>query len=179
VQVGTSSNSTVSSGTDYAFTSHLLRSAPLGSAVSHWGSSELPVQRFEGVLASPDVAAEASSDRSLQVVQHLVVSRDPWVPIEVRKDDSDDVVETSCLPLHGVISWIRSNRAAAEILSDELEDLVISVLADRGTWPHFPSDPDLGSRADRDGEASFTIEIAGDVRRDVDRIARARVLRRP
>jgi hypothetical protein len=51
-------------------------------------------------------------------------------------------------------------------------------LADRYARPYFPADPDSGSWADRNGEASFSVEVARDIRLDINLGARARVLRR-
>jgi hypothetical protein len=97
----------------------------------------------------------------------------------MREHAIHDVVEPACFPLEGVISRIWSDCPATEVDGHELQDLIsVSILADRNARSHFPSDPDFGSRSDRDGEASFSVEVTGDVRRDVDRVARARVLRR-
>ena len=79
----------------------------------------------------------------------------------MREDAVHDVVKSASLPFQGLVSWIRSNRPAAEIAGYELEDLVaVSILADRNTWPYFPSNPNSRAGADCDREASFTVEIA-------------------
>ncbi len=97
----------------------------------------------------------------------------------MRKHPSGDVAEPACLPLDRVVTSIGSDRATSEVLGYELDHLSsVSVLADRDAGSHLPTDPDAGSRADRNREASFSIEIARDIRPDVDQGARARVLRR-
>ena len=97
----------------------------------------------------------------------------------MRKHELGYVAESPRLPFDGLVASVRSDRPAAEVLGHEFDHLApVGILADRDAWSHLPPDPDFGPRADRNGEASFTVEIAGDVRLDVVFGARARVLRR-
>ena len=98
---------------------------------------------------------------------------------EVWKYPAGDVAQPSRFPLDRVVASVRPDRTASEVFGHQLDHLAtISVLADRYAWPYFPADPDSRSWADRNGEASLSVEVARNVRLDVDLGARARVLRR-
>jgi hypothetical protein len=98
-------------------------------------------------------------------------SGDQWIPIEVRENLVDDVDQASCFPLQGLVSRVRSDRSASEVFGHKIEDFpAVSILTDRNTGSNLPPHPDSGSRTYCDGKASFTVEIAGNVRLDVDRV---------
>ena len=42
----------------------------------------------------------------------------------------------------------------------------VSVLTHREAWPHLPPDLELGSRRDGNHEATFSVDVSGDVGRE-------------
>jgi hypothetical protein len=86
---------------------------------------------------------------------------------EVRNDPLEDVIEPACFPLHRSIAAIRPDAPAPEIRRDRVNDFgPISILADREAWPHLPAHRELGSRRDGHGEATFSVDITGDIGRE-------------
>src|SRR3954453_16972237 len=58
-----------------------------------------------------------------------------------RKDPINDREETANLPLHRLVTAIRTDRAAAEVRLQHRQDLrSVPVLADREAWPDLPAD---------------------------------------
>ena len=109
----------------------------------------------------------------------MLLLRQKRVIEEVRQDELCDVAQSPGFPLDRPIASVRADGAAPKELGYELHHLSpVSVLADGDAWSHLPPDFDARPWADRNGEASFTVEVAGDVRLDVNLDARARVLRR-
>lgn len=105
----------------------------------------------------------APADRFEQINVSLLV-REKRVDEEVGQDDLSNVAQTPRFPLDRLIASVRSDRPASEMLGHELDHLAsVSVLADGDARSHLPPDPDSRARANRHGEASFTIEVAGDV----------------
>ena len=100
----------------------------------------------------------ASSSTSLLLV------RQEWVIEEVGQDDLCDVAQPSRFPLDRSIASVRADGTASKVLGHEFHHLSpVSVLADGDAWSYLPPDFDAGSWADRNGEASFTVEVTGDV----------------
>ena len=89
------------------------------------------------------------------------------VPLEVRNDASEDVLETPRLPLEGLVASVRPDASAAEVRLDRMKHLgPISVLTDREARPHLPAHEQRGSRSDGNGEAAFSVDVPGDVDRE-------------
>ena len=59
------------------------------------------------------------------------LSRQQWVPLEVRDHATEDVLEPTCLPLDGLVTAIRPDASAPEVRLNQLKHLgPVSVLAD-------------------------------------------------
>src|SRR5581483_6227838 len=98
----------------------------------------------------------------------------------MRKDPIDDRTETAGLPLQRLVAAIRSDRPAVEVGLQAGQHLCpVTVLADRQTWPDLPPNAERQTGCERNVEASFSVDIPGDVRRQVHSLLRARVLHRP
>ncbi len=77
------------------------------------------------------------------------------------------VLEPARLPLQRPVAPIRPDASASEQLLDRVQHLgAVSVLADGETGSHLPSHPELRPGRDGDGEAPFSVDVAGDVRRE-------------
>jgi hypothetical protein len=103
------------------------------------------------------------------------------IALEVRDNSIEEEREASHLPLHRAIAAIRPERAAAEVPLDVQQDLAaVAVLADRQTRSDLPADPKGRTWRDRDREAALTVDVSGDVRREIRLTSRsrARVLHR-
>ena len=99
---------------------------------------------------------------------------------EVRKDPIEDREETANLPLQRLVTAIRPDRATAKMMLQHRQDLrSVTVLADREAWSDLPADQQGRAGRQRDVEATFSVNVPGDVRRQVDSLLRARVLHRP
>ena len=80
---------------------------------------------------------------------------------------TDDVVEATRFPLQRLVAPIRPDASASKVRLKLVKHLgPISVLADGEARPHLPTCPQLAPRRDRDGEAPFSVGVAGDVRRE-------------
>ena len=89
------------------------------------------------------------------------------IPLEVGKNALEEIFESPRFPLERLVAAIRADTHAREVRLNELQDLgSISVLADREARPHFPSHEQLRSRRDGNGEASLSVDVAGDVCRE-------------
>jgi hypothetical protein len=67
--------------------------------------------------------------------------------VEMRDYSFAEEWEASYLPLHGLVASIRPDRAAAEVFLDGQEHLVaVTVLADRETRSHLPTDSESRAR---------------------------------
>jgi hypothetical protein len=65
----------------------------------------------------------------------------------MRDYSSDEEREASYLPLHGLVTAVRPDGAAAEVILDSQEHLIaVAVLADRETRPHLPADSESRAR---------------------------------
>jgi hypothetical protein len=90
------------------------------------------------------------------------------VPLEVRDDALEDVLEAPRLPLQGLVAPIGSDASASEVRLDRMKHLgAISVLADGEAWPHLPSDTQRSAWGDGNGEAAFAVGVSGEVHREV------------
>jgi len=106
----------------------------------------------------------ADGDETIEVE---TLSRQQRVPLEVRDHALEDVLEATRLPLEGLVTAVRSDASAPEVRLDRMKHLgAISVLADGQRRPHLPSQEQLRSRRDRNGEAAFAVDVSGDVRRE-------------
>jgi hypothetical protein len=135
-------------------------------------------------LVEPAHAAVLPSSHRLtdegEELEVLLLARQKRVTTEVRKDPIEDREETANLPLQRLVASIRMDRAAAEELLQQSQDLCpIAVLADREAWPDLPADQQCRSGRKRNVEATFSVDVPGDVRRQVHSLLRARVLHRP
>ena len=71
------------------------------------------------------------------------------------------------VPLEGLVAAIGPDASASEVGLQRVQHLgSISVLADREAWPHLPTRSQLPARRDGDGEASLSVDVAGDVCRE-------------
>ena len=79
----------------------------------------------------------------------------------------EDVLEATRLPLEGLVASIRPDASAAEVRLDRMKHLgAITVLTDGEAWPHLPPDEQRCPGRDRNGEASFSVDVTGDIRRE-------------
>jgi hypothetical protein len=102
-----------------------------------------------------------------EALKIMALSGEQRIADEVRDNPLEDVLEPTRLPLHRSIAAIRADASAPEVRRDRVNDLgSVSVLADREAWPHLPSDRELGSRRDGNGEATFSVDVPGDVGRE-------------
>src|SRR5262249_32709703 len=86
---------------------------------------------------------------------------------EVRDHALEDVLEATRLPLQRPVAAVRPDAPAPEMGPQRVQHLgSISVLADGEARPHLPSDPELRTPRDGDGEAAFAGDVSGDVRRE-------------
>ncbi len=73
--------------------------------------------------------------------------RHQWVPLEVRDDVREDVLESSCLPLHGLVAAVRTDASAPEERLDRMKHLgAISILANGEARPHLPTHEQFPAR---------------------------------
>src|SRR3972149_10544520 len=94
-----------------------------------------------------------------------LLPREQRVPLEVRNHTLEEILEPSRLPLQGSIAAIGSGGSAPEVRLDRIKHLgAISILAYGEALPHLPADEQFRSRTDGDGEASLSVNIAGDIR---------------
>jgi hypothetical protein len=107
----------------------------------------------------------------------VTLSRLKRIADEVWDDAPEEILEPSGFPLHRSIAAIGTNASASEVRGDRVNDFgPVSVLADREAWPHFPSRGELRSRRDGNCEATFSVDVAGDVgREELATVARAGV----
>ena len=95
------------------------------------------------------------------------LSRKQRIPLKVRDHAREDVLESTRLPLKGLVAPIGPDASASEMRLNQLKHLgPVSVLADREAWPHLPSDDELRSRKDGNGEATLSVDVTGDVGRE-------------
>ena len=125
----------------------------------------------------------ASSHALADVRERLEVfplAREQWVRLKVRYHCGIEEWKASHLPLHRLVAAIGPECAAPEVLLDLQQHLdAVAVLADRETRTDLPADPKCGSWRDRYREATLTVDVSGDIRREIDRArSRARVLLR-
>ena len=108
-------------------------------------------------------------------------AREQRVRLKVRNHRGIEEWKASHLPLHRLVAAIRPECATPEVPLDLQQHLdAVAVLADRDTWTDLPSDPKFGSWGDRYRKATLTVDVSGDIRREIDRArSRARVLLRP
>ena len=111
----------------------------------------------------------------------LPFAGEQWVRLKVRNHCGIQEWQASYLPLHRLVAAIRPECAAPEVPLDLQQHLdAIAVLADRETRTDLPADPKFGSWRDRYREATLTVDVSRDIRREIDRArSRARVLLRP
>src|SRR3954471_15494177 len=85
---------------------------------------------------------------------------------EVRDDPLDDLVELARLPFQRLVTAVRPDASASEVVLQRVEHFgAIPVLTDGEARPHLPTDRECCARCDRDGEAAFAVGITRDVRR--------------
>jgi hypothetical protein len=88
------------------------------------------------VLASRHRLTDVSEE-----LEVLLFAGQKRVSPKVRKDPIEDRLETACLPLQRLVAAIRSDRAAAEVMLQQCQNLCpITVLAHGQTWSDFPTD---------------------------------------
>ena len=108
-----------------------------------------------------------SCGRPMRTDRSRIVSLTEVGTLEMRDHTLEDVLETARLPLEGLVASIRPDASAAEIRLDRMKHLgAITVLTDGEAWPHLPPDEQRCSGRDRNGEASFSVDITGDIRRE-------------
>ena len=112
-----------------------------------------------------------------KTLEVATLTRQQRIVDEMRNYPVEDVLEPACLPLHRLIAPVGTDASASEIRGDRVNDLgSISVLADWEARPHLPSDRELSPRRDGNGEASFSVNVSGDIgREELATVARAGV----
>ena len=106
----------------------------------------------------------ADGGEALEVV---ALAGEERVPLEVREDALEEVLEPPRLPLDGAVAPVRPDASAPEVRLDRKEHLgPIPVLTDREARPHLPTRQERRPWRDRDREAAFPVDIAGDVDRE-------------
>jgi hypothetical protein len=100
---------------------------------------------------------------------------------EVRNDLGQKQGETSYLPLQRSIASVGPNGATPEVPLNLQQHLAaIAILAHRDARPDLPAHKQRGTCGDRNREASLTVDVSRDVRREINQIfLRARVLPEP
>ena len=87
--------------------------------------------------------------------------------LEVRNHASEEILEPTRFPLQRAIAAVWSHASASEVRLNQVEDLgAITVLTDGKAWPHLPTHGQCRPRSDGDGEATFAVDVSGDVRRE-------------
>ena len=173
VQVGTSSFSPVPRGTDYAFISsksleNRFRRVPTSSAWVHPAGQSHDLGETGYVQMFATNHSSANTREEFEVVP---LPRSQWVPPEVRDDASHEAGEASNLPLQRLVASIRPNGPAPKVpLHIDQDFAAIAVLADRNAGPHLKSHDKREPGCDRDREASLTVNISRDVRREIHEI---------
>src|SRR5215467_1191624 len=107
----------------------------------------------------------ADRSKSLEVLRF---SGEEWVRWKMRHDPVHQIANAPHLVLECLVAAVRPDGPALEVLLHQLEYLAaVAVLADRETGPHLPSSSQRWPRGERDGEATLSIHVTGDVRRNV------------
>jgi hypothetical protein len=87
--------------------------------------------------------------------------------LEVGNHVLEEILESAGFPLHSPVATVRTNASAPEVRLQRMKHLsAISVLADGQAGPHLPPREQRCSRSDGNGEASFAVDVTGDVRRE-------------
>ena len=130
------------------------------------------------------IAVLSSDHSSTDVIEQFEVGTLPgleWISTEVRNHPRREIRKTACLPLHGSVASVGPETSAGEVpLNDQQHLTAVAVLAHREARPRLPPDQQRWPGRDGDRETAFTIDISGDVRREIhETLLRARVLPRP
>ena len=137
------------------------RRFPLGFIPA--ASSTIPT-RLAGLRCAPAAINWQIRAKTLEVE---ALSRQQRVTLEVREHALEHVLEPACFPLESLVAPVRPDASAPKLGLNELKDFgPIPVLADREAGPHLPPDRKLRSRGDGNGEAAFSVDVAGDVGRE-------------
>src|SRR5256885_17186654 len=95
-----------------------------------------------------------------ELLEVLLLAREEWIPLEMRKDVRGQVGNASCLELDSAIGTVRSETAATEGALEELQHLgAIAVLTYRETRPDLPAEPVTLAAVETHAEASFTVRV--------------------
>ena len=106
----------------------------------------------------------ADGDEALEV-ESLPRYQRPF--LEVRNHKVEDVLEPPGFPLERPVTSIGSDASASEVRLDCVQHLgALSVLTDGEAWPHLPSHDQFRAWRDGNGEASFSVDVTRDVRRE-------------
>ena len=85
----------------------------------------------------------------------------------MRYHATEDILESTGLPLERLVAAVRPDASASKLRLNQLKHLgPVSVLADGEARPHLLSHEQLRSRRDGNGEATFSVGVTGDVRRE-------------
>jgi hypothetical protein len=184
VQVGTSSISPITRGTDYAFISEVTReSAPTRTFAYRSGSSRRPIARSRSDPRARGVDRSPSPRKWRRTARSLCSC-----PSAADSGGNEGLLACSgsgrLRTSHFTVLSLRSGLMVPQpkCFLDVQEHLVaVAVLADRETRSHLPTDSESRARRDRDREASLSVHVSGDVRREIRQVTalRARVLLRP
>ena len=88
-----------------------------------------------------------SRQTDCEPLEVVPLARQKRVPLEVRNDALEDLLESPRLPLEGLVASVRPDASASEVRLDRMKHLgTISVLTDREAWPHLPAHEQLRSR---------------------------------
>ena len=169
MQVGTSRFSSVSGGADYPFTlaqlgEYFLRSITPSTARIHL---RCELDDRDQPLATPMRACRHQATYPREALEVESFSRQQRERLEVGDHAVEQVLESSRLPLQRPVAPIRPDASAPEMRLNQVEDLgAISVLTDGKAWPHLPAREQRRPRSDGNGEATFSVNVPGDVCRE-------------
>ena len=110
-----------------------------------------------------------------------LLPREHRIPPKVRDDFGNDQWKTPNLPFERPVAAIRPEASTTEVLPNQFQHLAaVAVLADRQARPHLSADDERRPWRDRHRETSFSVDVPGDVRQEIDQnLPRARVLLGP